>query len=78
MLKSITNYIKNNDFSLSLWNKNIYINNFIDILVLEPDKIVISIPDGKIIIKGSNLLINKLLDKEILLSGCFKSIELGE
>ena len=78
MLKSITNYIKNNDFSLSLWNKTIYINNFIDILVLDPDKIVISIPDGKIIIKGSNLLISKLLDKEILLSGCFKSIELGE
>lgn len=78
MLKSLTNYIKNNDFSLNLYDKNIYINNFIDILVLESDKVVISIPNGKIIIKGSNILINKLLDKEILLSGCFSYIELGE
>ncbi len=78
MLKSLSNYLDCSDFSLNYCGKHIYINNFIDILILEPEKIVLSMITGKIIIRGNNILINKLLDKEILLSGDFKSIELGE
>lgn len=75
MLKSVCNFIKNNDFSLNLFDKHIYINNFKDVLVLEPNKVVISYLYGKIIIKGNDLLVNKLCDNEILLSGIFTSLE---
>ena len=78
MLKSINKYIKNNEFSINIWDKYIDINNFLEIIILEENKVVILIPNNKIIIKGKNITINKLLNNEILLSGDFYSIEKGE
>ncbi len=78
MLRSINKYIKNNEFSINIWDKYIDINNFLEIIILEENKVVILIPNNKIIIKGKNITINKLLNNEILLSGDFYSIEKGE
>ena len=78
MLKSINKYIKNNDFSINIWDKHIDINNFKEIVILEENKVVINTYNNRIIIKGNNITINKLLDNEILLSGDFTSIEKGE
>ena len=75
MLKSLNKYLKNNEFSINILDNLIDINNFIDIIVLEPNKIVLSIPSGYLKIFGSNLTINKLLDNEITITGTIKSME---
>lgn len=78
MLKSINKYIKNNEFSINILKDFIDINNFIDIIVLESNKIVLEIPFGYLRIFGNNLTIKKLLDKEMVINGEIKSIEFGE
>lgn len=78
MLKSLNRFIRNKDFYLNYWNNQININNFIEILVLEDDKVVLSIPSGKLVVRGSNIMITKLLDNEILLTGDFSSIDIGD
>ena len=75
MLKSINKYIKNNELSINIINDNIIINNFIDITILESNKIVLQIPNGYLRIIGSYLIIKKLLDNEILINGNFSSLE---
>ncbi len=78
MLKNIVQYVKNDDFYINIWKNKINIVNFKEIVVLEENKIVILSPYNKVIIKGSNLSINKLLDSEILITGTFTLIEFGE
>lgn len=78
MLKSLNKYIKNNEFSINIWSNFININNFTDIIILEDNKVIVTILERKIIINGENICINKLLDNELLLSGKFSSIELGD
>ena len=78
MLKSINRIIKNDEFSINVLKDFVHINNFIEIVVLEPNKIVLKISYGLLRIFGNNLLIKKLLDKEIAISGSIKSIEYEE
>lgn len=78
MFKGIIDYVKNEEFSINIKKNKINIVNFNEIVILEENKIVIMSPIGKIVIKGSNLSINKLLEDEILIAGRFDSIELGE
>lgn len=75
MLKSINRFIKNNEFSINILNNLININNFIDITILESNKIVLEIPNGYLRIFGSNLIIKKLLDNEIVIIGTISSLE---
>ena len=41
MLKSLNKYIKDNEFSINILENLININNFLDITILEPNKIVL-------------------------------------
>ena len=78
MLRNIASYVRNEEFYINIWQDKINIVNFKEIVILEDNKIVILSPNGKVIIKGSNLSINKLLDRELLITGKFNSIELGD
>lgn len=78
MLKSLNRFIKNDDYTINIWENNINIINFSEILILEENKVVLLIKNKKITVTGENLTINKLLDDEILLKGKIKTIELGE
>lgn len=78
MLRELTNYVKEQEFYINIWKNKINIVNFKKIVILEEEKIVVMSPDSKIVIKGKKISINKLLDDEILITGIFNSIELGE
>jgi len=78
MLRNIVSYVRNEEFYINIWQDKINIVNFKEIVILEDNKIVILSPNGKVIIKGSNLSINKLLESELLITGKINSIELGD
>lgn len=78
MLKNIVSYVRNNEFYINIWKNKINIVNFKEIVIMEEEKVVIMSDDGKIVIRGKDLSINKLLDNELLITGKFNSIELGE
>jgi sporulation protein YqfC len=78
MLEKITNYIRNDEFSISIWNNKINLLNFKKIIILTEEKIIVSFKDEIVTIKGENLSIKKLLEKEILVTGKINTIGLGE
>jgi len=76
MLDKFRNYIIDNDFKINIINNKINIDNYTDIISIEKERISLSNNEKIVVIKGKNLSLNKLLDKEILITGDIKSIDL--
>ncbi|MBR3049545.1 MAG: hypothetical protein IKG58_03205 [Bacilli bacterium] len=75
MINKIRNYIMDKEFRLTLFKDKLYVINYNKIISLENTNISFKIDKGKIIIKGNDLVLKKLLDKEILVKGKISSIE---
>ena len=74
MLKNVRNYIKDNNYKLTLKNNIIDIENYTNIGNITEKEITIYINNLKILIKGNKLHINKLLNNEILIIGNYNNI----
>ena len=76
LLQSITTFLKNNSYNINISKNNLYINNYNKIDTISDKYISIYIEDIKLIIKGINFKVIKMLDKEILFNGQIESIEI--
>ena len=76
MLDRLRNYIKDEEFRINIFGNKVNIINYLDLIVLEDTRISLQSPKGIVVIKGSGLTVNRLLDNEILISGKIKTIEL--
>ncbi len=75
MLNKLKDYINDNEFRITIFSDRIYVVNYKEVLSLEDERISFSTSNGRIIVKGDHLTLNKLLDKEVLISGKTKDIE---
>lgn len=75
IINGIRSYVLDNELKITILNKRIDIVNYKDIGHFDSDKIVIKIEKGEVIVKGSDLIISKLLEDEILITGNFSTIE---
>lgn len=77
-MKGIVNYIKDEEFRMNIIKNKIDIINYIDLLSMSEDRLSLMSPIGRIVIKGENLSVKKLLNKEILIVGSITNIEMGD
>lgn len=75
MLNKIKDYINDQEFRMTIFNDRIHIINYLKILSLEDERVSFLTTKGRVIIKGKNLCLNKLLDDEVLVSGKVLNIE---
>ena len=75
MLNRLKEYINDNEFRLTVFSDRVHVMNFLNIVSLEEERISFLTSKGRVIIKGKNLCLNKLLDDEVLISGTIMSIE---
>ena len=75
MFERVREYIKDDEFRLVLFSDRVYITNYFEILTLNNKRISINNGNNLIVIKGEDLVLNKLLDKEILITGKILTIE---
>ena len=75
MLKDIREYIGSEEFEMNIKKNKINIINYKRIISISPTNISILSPTQKIVITGTNLSLNKLLDEEILIVGKLQKIE---
>ncbi len=75
MLNRLKEYINDNEPRILILNDRLNINNYDEIFSLEPSRISIRINNKRIIIKGKDLVLNKMLDKELLIIGKIDSVE---
>ena len=74
MLGKLKDYINDKEFRLTLFNDRIYVVNYLKIIALEDERISFLTSNSRIVIKGTNLCLNKLLEDEVLISGVVSSI----
>ncbi|MDO5003046.1 MAG: YabP/YqfC family sporulation protein [bacterium] len=75
MLNRIKDYINDKEFRMTIFTDRIHIINYLQILSIEDERVAFLTNKGRIIIKGNNLCLNKLLDDEVLVSGFVSNIE---
>ena len=69
MFDKFANYIKDDRFNITLTNDMINVNNYLEINYMEEDKISLRYKKGTLLIIGKKLVVKKLLDNEILITG---------
>ena len=77
-MRNIKEYVRNSEFKLIIKNNQIYIENYTNIGNISESNIEIYNNEERILIKGKNLRINKLLKSEILIQGKYTNISFGE
>ena len=76
MFRDLRNYILEKDFKIIYVKDKLDIVNYQVIDHFSDDKVMIRYSDGIMVINGEGLIISKLLDDELLISGTIKSMEL--
>lgn len=75
IMGNLKNYIKQDQFKMTLKNKIIDIENYTDLGNLSEKEIVVFNNDNRITIIGENLTVRKLLNNEIMLTGKYSTIK---
>ena len=75
MIDKIRDYIRDDEFRLTIFKDRLHIINYLEILTLSNKQISVDTGDNLIVIKGENLILNKLVDNEILITGKIYTVE---
>ena len=75
MIDKIRDYIRDDEFRLTIFKDRLHIINYFEILTFSNKHISVDTGDNLIVIKGENLILNKLLDNEILITGKIYTVE---
>ena len=75
IVTGIRSYIKEDEVKIMIINNKLNITNYIDIGHFDSNKIIVKLKEKNIIVKGEDLVVSKLLDNEILITGILKNIE---
>lgn len=77
MINGIRQYIKDEEFRLTIFSDRLHVVNYVEMLSLSSDRISFLTDKFRIVIKGKDLTVNKLLDKEVLILGIILSVEVN-
>ena len=72
------NFLRDDSFHIIFEERSVYISNYKKLISLEDNYISILSPHKKILITGKNLVLNKILDDECLISGDIFKIEVKD
>lgn len=78
MFREIIDMIHDKKLKIIIYEDQIDIVNYDDILVLEDNQVLIKTKTKTIKIKGESLIITRLENNEILIKGKIKSIDMGD
>lgn len=75
MFDRLKNYINDEAWKINISRNQVDIVNYLDIILLEEEKILVKYGEGIISVIGDRLSVNKMLDSEILITGNIKCVE---
>lgn len=74
LIRKIDNYINDKNIKIISTNNYVNITNYNKILDFDSNNIDIELSNYNLLIKGNNLVINKMYDNELLIKGKIESI----
>ncbi len=76
VLKTIVDYMKDDEFRLTLFKDRVHAINYDEVLSLESDLIRMRVGTKTVYIRGNHLVVSRLLEEEILIMGYVQGIEM--
>lgn len=77
MLSKVKDYILDQEFRITLFENRLLAVNFIKILSLEESKVSFLTNYGRVIVKGREFTLNRLLENEVLIGGTIEQVEVS-
>ncbi len=74
LFRMVENYINDNNFSMTYKNKSLDVINYTKILDFTSTLISFEYKDNSYYVEGENLVISKMMEEEILITGNIKKI----
>ena len=71
---NLINFLYDKKYFIGLYDNCLYCFNYVELLELNNNVIVLKMPDGKLKINGNNLFVNKMCVNEMLIKGNISSI----
>ncbi len=75
IINSIRSYILEDEFKITILNNKVNIVNYQSIGIIDTNKVVVKYDFGSVSVRGDNLVLSKLMNNEILISGNIYSID---
>lgn len=69
-------FLLDQDYYIDIFKDCIHVFNYVDIIKLEAQKIILTMDEFTLEIKGSNLVVKRLEKKEILIKGIIEGVNL--
>ena len=69
LYKTMRNFLLDYDYYIDLYEKNIHVFNYIDIVKLTDTEIILTLPSFSLVLKGENFVVKRLEKREILVEG---------
>ena len=76
IFSSLKNFLYDTNDFIAYFNNLIYLYNFINIIKLSSNEVIIIFNDKKVIVKGNNLKVTKCLKNEIIIKGKLESVNI--
>lgn len=77
LISKLDRYLENKNYEFIIKENQINIINFKEIIDFSIDKISLRCENKLIIIEGKNLIISKMLDEEVLITGTINNIRIN-
>lgn len=74
LFDKLDRYLVNNNYRVVIEESRIHIINYIEIEDFSSKMVVIRYKDGKCVLEGEMLVVSKMIDDELLITGKLKSI----
>lgn len=78
IINRLESYLSDNEYRIILRNSGVNIVNYDEIINFSSTQISIRIKNKILIFEGNNLVINKMLDDEILITGNITNIRINK
>ncbi len=76
LFNKLDRYLTDNEYKIIIKKNFINIRNYIEIKDFNSNKIIIKNSNGNTIIEGTNLVVSKMQDNEVLITGQINNIKL--
>lgn len=74
LINNIKNFLYDKDYFISLFDNSLHLYGYDKIIKFDSEVLVFKIKNFFLSVEGDNLLVNKMLENEILISGVIKNL----
>ncbi len=71
---NLINFLYDKNYYIGLYDNSLYCFNYQELILLSDSKVVLKMPNWKLVIQGNNLLISKMCINEVLIKGKISNI----